>query len=304
MEKKVYDLVVDPELERVAPPLAENELLLLTEDILEHGCKFPLIVWGDTIVDGHNRYRICKENDIPFGIEQMEFEDKTEARLWIIRNQLGRRNLSDFQRCEMVLPMEEELKEAAKKRMSSTTRGMQKFAGPTRNIMADMAGVSYATLDKVKIIILEADEETLEKLRSGDVKIHTAYAAIKKKDTPEKSEEEQDKPPVVAAHLEGSIPFEPVQRDMPEKNAGMLQPLTRLDEPIEVPAMRDAAEKTPYPFPYVKDQVRFAVKNMMKELQIAMNWLRDEDKDNIDELLQILDEGFEQAESFIKEAIA
>ena len=64
-----------------------------------------------------------------------------------------------------------------------------------------------------------ADEETLEKLRSGEMKIHTAYTAIRKKDKQRKPEEEpqeeaqDDKPPVVAAYLEGSIPFEPVQRD-------------------------------------------------------------------------------------------
>ena len=225
MEKKMYELVVDEELERVAPPLAANELEILKADILEHGCKFPLIVWGDTIVDGHNRYRICKEEGIPFGIEQMDFTDKTEAKLWIVKNQLGRRNLKDFQRCEMVLPFEEEIKEQVRQRknaaISATKSGniQQKFAGSvqSRDILADMAGVSYATLDKVKVIIIEADEETLQKLRSGEMKIHTAYTAIKKKDKPKKEETieepEEDKPPVVAAYLEGSIPFEPVQRD-------------------------------------------------------------------------------------------
>ncbi len=219
MEKKLYELVVDEELERVAPPLAENELEILKADILEHGCKFPLIVWGDTIVDGHNRYRICKEEGIPFGIEQMDFTDKTEAKLWIIKNQLGRRNLTDFQRCEMVLPLEEVIRAEAKKRMSSKLRdeGKKIFSGQSRDIMADLAGVSFPTLKWVKILVVEADEETLQKLRSGELKIHTAYTQLQKKNKPKKEEPkvepEEDKPPVVAAYLEGSIPFEPVQRD-------------------------------------------------------------------------------------------
>ena len=313
MEKKLYEMVIDPELERVAPPLAENELEILKADILEHGCKLPLIVWGDTIVDGHNRYRICRENEIPFGIEQMDFTDKTEAKLWIVKNQLGRRNLKDFQRCEMVLPLEDEIRESVRQRksaaVSAARRGevQQKYAGPdqTRGILAELAGVSYTTLDKVKVLIVEADEETLQKLRSGEMRIHTAYTAVKKKEKPREKLQEEDKPPVVAAYLDHSIPFEPVQRDTPQVEAEELpKPLTRLDEPIEVPAMRDAPEKTPYPFPYVKDQVRFAVKNLMKELEIAMNWLRDEDKNNVNELIQILDDGFDQAESYIKEAIA
>jgi len=224
MDKKVYELVVDEELERVAPPLAENEMEILKADILEHGCKFPLIVWGDTIVDGHNRYRICKEEGIPFGIEQMEFSDKTEAKLWIVKNQLGRRNLKDFQRCEMVLPLENEIKAEVDNRkregISAARSGDQKVhkfapSQKSREILAEMAGVSYTTLDKVKVIIGEADEETLQKLRSGELKIHTAYTQLKKKDKPKKPKEEpeEDKPPVVAAYLEGSIPFEPVQRD-------------------------------------------------------------------------------------------
>ena len=222
MDKKLYDLTVDPELERVAPPLAENELSILKADILEHGCKSPLIVWDGVIVDGHNRYRICKEAGIPFGIEQMEFVDKTEAKLWIIKNQLGRRNLKDFQRCEMVLPLEEELKAEAH---TAQVAGLaQNAVSPilakrydTRSTLAEMAGVSHGTLDKVKLIIVEADEETLEKLRRGEMKIHTAYKQLKKKENPtepkEEKKEQDDKPPVVAAYLEGSMPFEPVQRD-------------------------------------------------------------------------------------------
>lgn len=221
MEKKVYELTVDEELERVAPPLAENELEILKADILEHGCKFPLIVWGNTIVDGHNRYRICREEGIPFGIEEMEFADKTEAKLWIVKNQLGRRNLKDFQRCEMVLPLETELKEEAHEAqlaglMHSAVSPTLAKRHDTRATLAALAGVSHGTLDKVKLIIVEADEETLGKLRSGEMKIHTAYTRIKKKDKPKeepRDEEQEDKPPVVAAHLEGSIPFEPVQRD-------------------------------------------------------------------------------------------
>lgn len=228
MEKKMYDLVVDEELERVAPPLAENELEILKEDILEHGCKFPLIVWGDTIVDGHNRYRICKDSGIPFAVEQMEFADKTEAKLWIVKNQLGRRNLRPFQRCEMVLPLEDELKEEAEKRRVAKRAGTPILADEreTRDVLAEMAGVAHGTLDKVKVLVVDADEETLQKLRSGEMKIHTAYMQLRKKDKPKKEEpkvepdkpkkesaEEPEKPPVVAAYLEGSIPFEPVQRD-------------------------------------------------------------------------------------------
>jgi hypothetical protein len=49
------------------------------------------------LLDGHNRYAICQELGKPFSIIEMEFPDKDNAMLWILKNQLGRRNLNDTQ---------------------------------------------------------------------------------------------------------------------------------------------------------------------------------------------------------------
>ena len=116
MEKKVYELKVNETLEHVMPPLQEMELKLLTESLLTEGCRDDLVVWNGTVIDGHNRYRICRENNIPFSYKEEEFDDEAAAKRWIIKNQLARRNIPDFVRCELVLPMEEELKAEAKKR--------------------------------------------------------------------------------------------------------------------------------------------------------------------------------------------
>ena len=54
-------LTIDPEFEAKCPPLTEDELSQLEENILEEGLVLmPLIVWNDTIVDGHNRYRMAQ----------------------------------------------------------------------------------------------------------------------------------------------------------------------------------------------------------------------------------------------------
>ena len=189
MEKKMYELNINKELAAVMPPLQETELTLLTKSLLTEGCRDPLVVWDGTIVDGHNWYRICRENGIPFGIIEMTFLDESAARLWIIRNQLARRNVPDFVRCEMVLPLEAELKAEAKKRQirkpaesvpqnsAEQTRGKE-----TREELADLAGVSRDTIAKAKKLAAEADEETKEKLRQGQLSIHGAYTALKERD--------------------------------------------------------------------------------------------------------------------------
>ena len=64
-EKKLYDLTVDPEFRDLIPPLNEEELKLLEESLVADGCESPLIVWNGVIIDGHNRYAICRKHDIP-----------------------------------------------------------------------------------------------------------------------------------------------------------------------------------------------------------------------------------------------
>lgn len=62
-----------------------------------------MIIWNNTILDGHNRYRILKKHpEIPFKTFPKDFPDKYAAIAWICRNQLGRRNLTPEQKRYLV----------------------------------------------------------------------------------------------------------------------------------------------------------------------------------------------------------
>ena len=129
-EKKLYDLTVDPEFRDLIPPLNEEELKLLEESLVADGCESPLIVWNGVIVDGHNRYAICRKHEIPFAIQEKNFSSRDDAMLWMLRNQLGRRNLNSYQRVELVLKFEPLVKNAAEQRMMA-------LAGKKRMHVAD-----------------------------------------------------------------------------------------------------------------------------------------------------------------------
>ena len=116
-EKKLYDLTVDPEFRDLIPPLNEEELKLLEESLVADGCESPLIVWNGVIIDGHNRYAICRKHDIPFSIQEKNFDTREEVMLWMLRNQLGRRNLNNYQRSELALKFEPLFAHASEKRM-------------------------------------------------------------------------------------------------------------------------------------------------------------------------------------------
>ena len=92
-------LTIDPEFASKIPPLREEELKQLEENILADGVVInPLIVWDGVIVDGHNRYRILQKHpEIQFTTYEKEFPDRYAAIAWICKNQLGRRNLTPQQ---------------------------------------------------------------------------------------------------------------------------------------------------------------------------------------------------------------
>ena len=112
----MINLKIDPEFQSQIPPLTDDEFKQLEENILKEGKLIsPLIVWGNTLVDGHNRYAILQKHPgIYFSTMPLRFENREEAVAWICRNQLGRRNLSPEQKRYLLGKQYEAEKKAAK----------------------------------------------------------------------------------------------------------------------------------------------------------------------------------------------
>ena len=96
----MINLKIDPEFQSQIPPLTDDELKQLEENILKEGKLLsPLIVWNNTLVDGHNRYAILQKHpEIYFSTMPLPFESREEVLAWICKNQLGRRNLTPEQK--------------------------------------------------------------------------------------------------------------------------------------------------------------------------------------------------------------
>ena len=112
----MINLKIDPEFQSQIPPLTDDEFKQLEENILKEGKLLsPLIVWGNTLVDGHNRYAILQKHpEIYFSTMPLRFENREEAVAWICRNQLGRRNLSPEQKRYLLGKQYEAEKKVAK----------------------------------------------------------------------------------------------------------------------------------------------------------------------------------------------
>ena len=180
-------ILVDQEFKNLIPALTQEEFSQLKENILSEGVRDPLVCWrnGDlTLLDGHNRYRICTENNIHFNIIERDFENREEAKTWIIQNQFGRRNLNNYQRSVLALKLEDIFKKKAKeKQKESGGAVVQKSAEPpieTRQELAKTAHVSHDTIAKVKVIQEKANDEQKQKLQEGQESVNKIYNELKR----------------------------------------------------------------------------------------------------------------------------
>ncbi|WP_454690435.1 DUF6026 family protein [Achromobacter aloeverae] len=101
-------ITINEDLRAYIDPLTEDEYAALERSLLAEGCRDALVLWGDVLVDGHNRYEICRKHGIPFDtVQNSRFQSLEDVHLWMIDNQLGRRSVSDFQRGLMALRKKE-----------------------------------------------------------------------------------------------------------------------------------------------------------------------------------------------------
>ena len=86
------NIVVNAELQAYIDPLTAEELEALERSLLAEGCRDALVLWGDVLVDGHNRHRLCLKHGLPFRtVQNPRFKSLEDVHLWMIDQHLGRR---------------------------------------------------------------------------------------------------------------------------------------------------------------------------------------------------------------------
>ena len=182
-------LSIKKEFKELIPKLTEDEYSMLKQSIIDNGCQDAIKTWSGFILDGHNRFEICTELELHYDTEEMNFEIEQEAVVWIINNQLGRRNISDFQRVELAEKKKDILLEKGKKKMSEGgKKGLSKNDKPshpeteshgTQKEIAKELGMSTGKVAQAEVVIKEAPPEIKEKARKGEITVHKAYQETK-----------------------------------------------------------------------------------------------------------------------------
>ena len=174
--------IIDNEFRTLIPSLTKEEFLQLEANCLENGIQDSIKTWNGIVIDGHNRYEIAKKHRLEFKTEEMEFESRDDVRFWIIKNQLGRRNLSAYDRSVLALKLKPMIAEKAKENQKASGGAVpQKSAKPidTRQELAKVAGVSHDTIHKVETIEKSGNEEVKQAIRNKEMSIDKAYREVK-----------------------------------------------------------------------------------------------------------------------------
>jgi hypothetical protein len=180
------NLIINEELRAFIDPLTPVEYAALERSLLADGCRDALVLWRDVLIDGHNRYEICRKHDIPFRtVQNDKFESLEDVMLWVIDNNLARRSVSDFQRGMLALRKKEIVATRAAQRPPDAAADQDhdapaEGADPndppwsTREDVAKAARVSANTLSQIERIRKTAAPQLVDAVRSGTISINAA----------------------------------------------------------------------------------------------------------------------------------
>ena len=189
------NIVVNPDLKAYIDPLTPDEHDALERSLLTEGCRDALVLWGDVLVDGHNRYGICQKHGIPFQtMQSKQFKTMEDVHLWMIDQHLGRRSVSDFQRGVLALRKREILNDRRLKAASATDVGDASPAAPSdaqpsavstataadplksREDIAKVARLSSNQVVLIEKIQKQATAEVVAAIKSGTISLNAAAA--------------------------------------------------------------------------------------------------------------------------------
>jgi len=186
-------ITVSEELKAYIDPLTPEEHDALERSLLAEGCRDALVLWGDLLIDGHNRYGICQKHGIPFQtVQHPHFKTMDDVHLWMIDQHLGRRSVSDFQRGVLALRKREILAQRQATALATPSARATEPAPaaegaaetppvstPALKSRADIARAARLSANQVVLIEkiqTQAVPELVDAVKQGTISINAAAA--------------------------------------------------------------------------------------------------------------------------------
>ena len=161
-------------------PLSEQAYENLALDLIEYGCKDPIVAWNGYIIDGHKRYEICRHYNIPYEVEKIQLANLPEAVSHICRMQLARDDLTCERRKYLIGKLYQAQRDMAEREQKMDPASVQKLSGVCRQSRRKLAahlGLSTVTVSKYRFYeqaldtIIDAAPHLGQEILSGVIRI-------------------------------------------------------------------------------------------------------------------------------------
>lgn len=176
-----------------AYPLTDAERKELKKLLIDKGQILPILIWDGYVVDGHNRLELLNELNIEPFYKEVAFESLDDAKMFIINNYLGQRNLTDGQKWELAHDKKEILLEKGRANLKTNVGNNQRLSivdkgkkHNTQNEIAKDLGWSTGKVAMADKVWKEAVPEVKESIKAGETSINQAYQEIRKKERQKK----------------------------------------------------------------------------------------------------------------------
>ena len=282
---KNMELRINPDFEKLIPPLSPDEFSQLEANILAEGVRDPLVIaiYPDDngeelsfLADGHNRYRIAQKHGLTFRTDKRSFTGEDDVVIWMIDNQKGRRNLTDFVKLELAEVKAERLRRKGREKQKETLGGykhqsvlsiVDKTDTPhnTRNEIAADLGWSTGKVAMGQKVMKEAPEEVKQQVRTGEISINQAYTQLVKPHVSNNSGENEWYTPeqyiVSARKAMGSIDLDPASSEIANRTVKAFQFFSMEDNGLSKEWHGNIWMNPPYSQPLISQFIEKLVSN-------------------------------------------
>lgn len=244
------DINITPDYEAIVPQLTPEEYTRLKDSIGENGLYEPITInTENTILDGHHRFKACKETNVIPRYTVKKFPTQLEEEIYVIETNVIRRQLNQYQKTLMGLKLEPMYAEYAKQRMlSKLTNVGDKISlssnelneGQARDQAAKAVGLSPTTYQRAKYIIEKGTDKDITSFQKGK-RVYSVFKNIQTKEKIEELKQEIDSLDPIEGEYHAIVidpPWPYEKYDQSGFRGGCPYPIMAIDEikKLELPA--------------------------------------------------------------------
>lgn len=205
---QMKDLKIHPRFEEFSPKKKKDDYEELEKSLLKNGYIIEKIfTWHGFIIDGHNRFKICKKYNINIPDQFIEDVDlgnnatEVDAMEWMHTHHISSKPLTIGEKLAMTEKLKEAIQEENEKRKSEKIAESNKKRNSntlqlecneetrmrsetwTDNQIAKKAGVGVGSVARYNKVMNSDDNELKKKVKSGEMTVNKAYEEVRKKET-------------------------------------------------------------------------------------------------------------------------